>query len=154
MSLEKYFIKHKAQAKKRVGRGIAAGGGKTAGRGTKGQKSRTGSSTRAYFEGGQMPLYRRLPKMRGRKSHHIKPAVLKVTDVNRKLYLKSITLKSLVEASLIQIKTRAVKIIGGGKLKYPIDDKAISTSRSVVLGDEDGVKNEENLQDKLHQKNI
>lgn len=53
----------------RVGRGISAGGGKTAGRGTKGQKSRTGSGRRPGFEGGQNPLVQRLPKLRGFRSH-------------------------------------------------------------------------------------
>src|SRR5512142_3545568 len=51
--------------RKRVGRGISAGGGKTAGRGTKGQNSRTGGPVRPYFEGGQLPLVRRLPHLRG-----------------------------------------------------------------------------------------
>jgi large subunit ribosomal protein L15 len=57
---------------KRVGRGIAAGQGKTAGRGTKGQGSRTGSSKRPGFEGGQNPLMQRLPKLHGFKSHHVR----------------------------------------------------------------------------------
>jgi large subunit ribosomal protein L15 len=60
------------KAKTRVGRGIAAGKGKTAGRGTKGQGSRTGSSARPGFEGGQNPLMQRLPKLRGFKSHKTK----------------------------------------------------------------------------------
>ena len=58
---------------KRVGRGIAAGQGKTAGRGTKGQNARTGSSRKPGFEGGQNPLIQRLPKLRGFTSHRTKP---------------------------------------------------------------------------------
>src|SRR5580704_15038360 len=61
---------------KRLGRGIAAGGGKTAGRGTKGQKSRTGSKKKPGFEGGQNPLMQRLPKLHGFNSHRIKSEVV------------------------------------------------------------------------------
>lgn len=62
----------KAKTRKRVGRGIAAGQGKTAGRGTKGQGARTGSSKRPGFEGGQNPLMQRLPKLHGFKSHRVR----------------------------------------------------------------------------------
>lgn len=68
--------------KKRVGRGIAAGQGKTAGRGTKGQKARTGHGAPVGFEGGQTRLYRRLPKMGGFRSHVDHPVTITITMLN------------------------------------------------------------------------
>jgi len=68
---------------KRVGRGIAAGGGKTAGRGTKGQKSRTGGNIPAYFEGGQMPYVQRIPKRRGFRSIQKKNTGFLVVSLKR-----------------------------------------------------------------------
>ena len=67
------LIVKKNKSSNRVGRGIAAGQGKTAGRGTKGQKSRTGSSKKPGFEGGSNPLIQRLPKLRGFHSHKVQP---------------------------------------------------------------------------------
>src|SRR5665213_3726852 len=67
---------------KRVGRGIAAGQGKTAGRGTKGQMARTGSSRRPGFEGGQNPILQRLPKLRGFTSHKTGPEVVYTGQLN------------------------------------------------------------------------
>src|SRR5665213_257416 len=83
----------KSKQSSRLGRGIAAGGGKTAGRGTKGQKSRTGSKKKPGFEGGQNPLMQRLPKLHGFTSHRTKPEVvttghlqvLNMTQVNNQV---------------------------------------------------------------------
>jgi large subunit ribosomal protein L15 len=72
--------KHKSA--KRLGRGIAAGGGKTAGRGTKGQNSRTGGGVRQGFEGGQTPLMQRLPKLRGFNSHRAKIEIVYTSQLN------------------------------------------------------------------------
>ncbi len=70
--------------KRRVGRGIAAGGGKTAGRGTKGQKARTGHRNAPVgFEGGQTRLYRRLPKTGGFRSQRVRPVTITLTMINR-----------------------------------------------------------------------
>ncbi len=103
--------------RKRVGRGPAAGCGKTSGRGTKGQKSRSGSKTRAWFEGGQMPLIRRIPK-RGFKNR------------NRKEY-QVVNLKDLNNLKVKKIdKKRPLKILGDGEIKKPITVEADAFSKS------------------------
>lgn len=95
---------------KRVGRGISAGQGKTAGRGTKGQGARTGSSKRPGFEGGQNPLMQRLPKLRGFKSKRT-PAVNVYTDqlaaVGAKVTNETLAAKGLVESPFVRVKLLA-----------------------------------------------
>ena len=95
---------------KRVGRGISAGQGKTAGRGTKGQGSRTGSSKRPGFEGGQNPLMQRLPKLRGFKSKRT-PAVNVYTDqlaaVGAKVTNETLAAKGLVANPYVRVKLLA-----------------------------------------------
>ena len=71
------------RSSRRVGRGIAAGQGKTAGRGTKGQKARTGNGRRPGFEGGQNPLVQRLPKLPGFRSNRTKPENINTTQLNK-----------------------------------------------------------------------
>ena len=113
---------------KRVGRGIGCGSGKTAGRGHKGQKSRSGGSVRVGFEGGQMPLQMRLPKFGftsrvGRYSEEIRLGEIETSG------LDAISLKGLVEANLVPLQTRKVKIILSGELKrkVSIDDSVAVT---------------------------
>lgn len=103
--------------RKRVGRGIAAGQGKTAGRGTKGQGARSGGGKGIYFEGGQLPLARRLPYKRG------------FTNIN-KVYYKPVNLKSLVEFDFegVDITPEVMSVVG--LIKKPTDPV-------VVLGDGD-----------------
>lgn len=95
---------------KRVGRGIAAGQGKTAGRGTKGQGSRTGSSKRPGFEGGQNPLMQRLPKLRGFKSKRV-PAVNVYTDqlvsVGKTVNNETLAAKGLIANPYVRVKLLA-----------------------------------------------
>ena len=112
----------------RVGRGIGCGSGKTAGRGHKGQKSRSGGSVRVGFEGGQMPLQMRLPKFGftsrvGRYSAQIRLNELETSG------LDTISLKGLVEANLVPLQTRKVKVILSGELKRKIsvDDSVAVT---------------------------
>lgn len=100
--------------RKRVGRGIGSGLGKTAGRGHKGQKSRSGGFHKRGFEGGQMPLQRRLPKS-GFTSKSIKPVEIRLDDIER-LEIKNIDLKSLKEIGIIPRNVRRVKIIKSGHL--------------------------------------
>ncbi len=100
--------------KTRVGRGIAAGQGKTAGRGTKGQKSRSGYNIPRRFEGGQTPLMQRLPKIHGTNSHVHKPQIISWRQLESSFAnASSITLQALWEKKLIQRIDRPVKIIGG-----------------------------------------
>ena len=100
----------------RVGRGIAAGRGKTAGRGTKGQGARKSGGTRPGFEGGQTPLYMKIPKLRGFRSFHQNAAAISLSQLEL-IRGAEITIQSLVEAKLINyIKTR-VKVVASGELK-------------------------------------
>ena len=113
---------------KRVGRGIGCGSGKTAGRGHKGQKSRSGGGVRAGFEGGQMPLQMRLPKFgfSSRKARFSAQVRLNEIETSG---LDAINLKALVEANLVPIQTRKAKIILSGELKrkVSVDDTVAVT---------------------------
>ena len=118
--------------KKRIGRGIGSGTGKTSGRGQKGQKSRSGGNPHPWFEGGQMPLYRRLPK-RGftnifRKSFEI-VNVSQLADLGGDA---PITPEVLKEKGLIR-KGEAVKILGNGELTGKVTVHAHKFSQSAVL---------------------
>ncbi|WP_298430160.1 50S ribosomal protein L15 [Ottowia sp.] len=102
-------------ARRRVGRGIGSGLGKTAGRGHKGQKSRAGGYHKVGFEGGQMPLQRRLPK-RGFKSAALKfNAEVMLSDLER-LGLAEVDLAALKNAGLVKGSARFVKVIKSGEL--------------------------------------
>ena len=113
------------KSRKRVGRGIAAGQGKTAGRGTKGQAARSGGTKGPYFEGGQLPLVRRLPFKRGFKN------IFKVQYVAVNLYRleefeadAEITPATLAEAGIIKSADLPVAILGDGKIDRPLVVKA------------------------------
>ncbi len=106
-------------AKRRVGRGIGSGLGKTAGRGHKGQKSRSGGYHKVGFEGGQMPLQRRLPK-RGFKSRSLKfNAEVSLRDLQR-LGAAEVDMLTLKQAKLIGESIRVVKIIKSGELSIKV----------------------------------
>jgi len=110
--------------KRRVGRGIGSGIGKTAGRGHKGQKSRAGGYHKVGFEGGQMPLQRRLPK-RGFKSHLLKfNAEVTLTHLER-LGADEVDLLSLKQAGLVGEITKVVKVIKTGELTRKIVLKGV-----------------------------
>ena len=111
-------------AKRRVGRGIGSGLGKTAGRGHKGQKSRSGGFHKVGFEGGQMPLQRRLPK-RGFKSQ-AKPfkAEVRLGDL-AKLPVDQIDLLALKQAGLVSELARSVRVIKAGELAKKVTLKGI-----------------------------
>ena len=102
-------------AKRRVGRGIGSGLGKTAGRGHKGQKSRSGGFHKVGFEGGQMPLQRRLPK-RGFKSQTLKYNAEVTLDALQSLDLAEVDLLALKQAGLVGQIAKVVKIIKTGEL--------------------------------------
>lgn len=114
--------------KKRVGRGIAAGQGKTAGRGTKGQNSRTGKKLRATFMGGQGSLVQRIPKKRGFKSLRV-PAQVVYTDQLEVLAGKTADNLSLADAGLISAPYNAVKVILRGELKGKVTLKVQGASK-------------------------
>jgi large subunit ribosomal protein L15 len=114
-------------AKRRVGRGIGSGLGKTAGRGHKGQKSRSGGYHKVGFEGGQMPLQRRLPK-RGFKSHLLKyNAEVSLTDLER-LGAAEVDILTLKQAGLIGELIKVVKVIKAGELKAKVTLKGVGAT--------------------------
>ena len=115
----------------RVGRGHGSGNGKTAGKGHKGQKARSGSP-RIGFEGGQMPLYRRLPK-RGFTNRNTKDIVsINVEELNRFEDGMVVTLEALLEAGVIKRVGDGVKILGGGELTKKLDVKVNAYSASAI----------------------
>ena len=114
--------------KKRVGRGAGSGVGKTAGRGHKGQKSRSGGSIRPGFEGGQMPLQMRLPKF-GFTSRVSR--VSESINVKHLESVKKITIENLKKLGLIKKSTLKVKIFGEGKLSEKPSDVNIKISKGV-----------------------
>jgi large subunit ribosomal protein L15 len=101
--------------RKRVGRGIGSGTGKTSGRGQKGQKSRSGGSPHPWFEGGQMPLQRRLPKRGFTNIFRKEYEIVNVGDLARCAGVDPVTPEVMKEKGLIK-KTGAVKILGCGDL--------------------------------------
>ncbi|HHW06100.1 MAG TPA: 50S ribosomal protein L15 [Clostridia bacterium] len=114
----------------RVGRGIGSGSGKTSGRGHKGQKARSGGGVRPGFEGGQMPLYRRLPK-RGFTNVFKKEIVaVNVETLNRFEAGTEVTPALLVESGVIKSVKDGVKILGNGSLEKALTVKAHSFSQS------------------------
>jgi len=114
-------------AKRRVGRGIGSGLGKTAGRGHKGQKSRAGGYHKVGFEGGQMPLQRRLPK-RGFKSTTLKyNAEVSLTDLER-LGADEVDMLTLKQAGLVGQLTKVAKVIKAGELTRKITLKGVGAT--------------------------
>lgn len=120
------------QNRKRLGRGTATGQGKTGGRGQDGQKSRSGGGVRPGFEGGQMPLYRRLPK-RGFKNRFAKEFVIvNIEDLNRFEENTEVTPELLIESGLIKKVKDGVKILGDGELNKKLTVKANKFSKSAA----------------------
>jgi large subunit ribosomal protein L15 len=114
-------------AKRRVGRGIGSGLGKTAGRGHKGQKSRSGGFHKVGFEGGQMPLHRRLPK-RGFKAPFARfNAEVRLSDLQR-LPIDEIDLLSLKQAGVVAELTRSAKIIKSGVLTRKVTVRGLGVT--------------------------
>jgi len=126
-------IKPAAGAKRehlRVGRGASAGQGKTCGRGVKGQRARKGGYHKVGFEGGQMPLQRRLPKTGFRSALKASRAELTLHDLMR-VKGAEVTIAGLVAANLVPEHTRRVKIILSGKVSapYTVKDKSITATK-------------------------
>ena len=117
-------------AAKRIGRGIGSGTGKTSGKGHKGQNARSGGGVRPGFEGGQMPLYRRLPK-RGFKNIFAKKYVTVNVEVLEKFENGAeVTAEALKEAGIISKKLDGVKILGRGELTKKLDVKVAGFTAS------------------------
>lgn len=116
--------------KKRIGCGIGSGHGKTATKGSKGQKARSGGKVRPGFEGGQMPLQRRLPKRGFKSLHRVEYAIVNLESLNRFEPGTLMDKQVLKEKGLIKHIHDKVKILGKGKLKSPLRVKADAFSRA------------------------
>ena len=117
--------------KRRVGRGISAGQGASCGFGMRGQKSRSGTGTKAGFEGGQMPLYRRVPKLKHftvvNRKHYTVINVEALADLPANT---EVTLKSLMENGIVTSNDGALKILGNGDLNVALNVKAAAFTKS------------------------
>jgi len=117
--------------RKRVGRGEASGQGKTSGRGHKGQKARSGGKVRAGFEGGQMPLSRRLPKRGFRNPFREKFIAVNLTDLCRKFKKGAvIDEKALLAGGFLKKKGYGVKILAKGEIDFPVTVKIAKISQA------------------------
>lgn len=118
--------KHRAR---RVGRGIAAGQGASCGFGMRGQKSRSGTGTKAGFEGGQMPLYRRLPKLKHFPLVNQRPyTVINVGKLNDLPAQSEVTMETLMAAGIVTTNDGQLKILGHGDLTVALTVKAAVTA--------------------------
>lgn len=133
MKLESLPKSNEYKKIKRVGRGPGSGMGKTSTRGQKGQKSRSGVSIPAWFQGGQSPLYRRIPK-RGfnNKQFETKYAVINLSDLNRFEDGDVVTPELLKEKGIIKKQLNGVKVLGNGELEKKITVKAQRFSSKAV----------------------
>ena len=120
-------------AKKRVGRGSGSGLGKTSGRGQKGQKARSGGSINPVFEGGQLPLYRRIPK-RGFKNARFKTVygVINLADLNKFEDGTVVTPALLKDTGLVKKQYEGIKVLGNGKLEKKLTIQANKFSESAL----------------------
>ncbi len=118
--------------RKRVGRGPGSGHGKTSGKGEKGQLARSGSGRRPYFEGGQLPLHRRIPKRGFTNIFRKEYAVLNVKDLDRFEVGAAVTPASLQEAGLLRRGATLVKILGEGTLTKALSVTAHGFSKTAA----------------------
>lgn len=118
--------------RKRVGRGIAAGQGKTAGRGTKGQNARSGGGVRPYFEGGQLPFYRRFPYKRGfTPPNRVEYSEVNLDQLAAKFEANAeVTPETLAAVGLVSEPKRPVVILGRGEINIPLKVKVHRISQS------------------------
>lgn len=117
--------------RKRIGRGISAGQGASGGFGMRGQKSRSGTGTKAGFEGGQMPLYRRVPKLK----HFplVNPKHYTIINVEKLATLApntEVTMEYLMEQGIVTADDGPLKILGNGELNIPLNVKAAAFSKT------------------------
>jgi len=119
-------------AKKRLGRGVGSGTGKTSGKGTKGQNSRSGGGTRPGFEGGQTPWFKRIPK-RGFTNHFRKEyATVNVSDLNKYTEGTVVTKVLLLQDRLIRKELSGLKILGNGELTVKLTVQADKFTKSAM----------------------
>ena len=117
--------------RRRVGRGIGSGLGKTSGRGQKGQKARTGGGVRRGFEGGQTPLYRRLPKRGFKNIHALNYTEITLTMLN-KATTEEVSAESLIKDGIISKANDGIVILGTGKLEKKLTVKATRFTKTAA----------------------
>ena len=132
MKLHELSPAQPAKACKRIGRGNGSGNGKTAGKGHKGQKARSGGGVRIGFEGGQMPLMRRIPKRGFNNIFATKYAIINVSDLNRFNDGDVVGVTELKAAGLIKKEYDGVKVLGNGDITVKVTVKAAKFSQSAV----------------------
>jgi large subunit ribosomal protein L15 len=123
------------KAKRRVGRGISAGQGKTAGRGTKGQGARAGGGTRLYHQGGNLPFYRRLPFVRGKGFTPLHQVIYNEVNLDQLTSFPAgseVTPESLMEARLLRDPRNPVKILGRGDLQTALTVRVHKVTKSAA----------------------
>lgn len=114
----------------RVGRGMASGSGKTSGRGQKGQKARAGGGVRPGFEGGQNPIYQRLPKRGFHNRNRKEYAVINLDALNRFAEGSEVTPDKLIESKIVKNLKDGLKVLGDGELNVKLTVKAHKFSKS------------------------
>ena len=134
MKLNELTKAPEAKAKKRVGRGPGSGMGKTAGRGENGQKSRSGASIPAWFQGGQTPLFRRIPKRGFNNARfRVEYATINLSDLNKMFNDGDVVTPELLkEKGIIKKQLCGVKVLGNGELEKKLTVKANRFSSSAV----------------------
>jgi len=118
---------------KRVGRGECSGHGKTSGKGHKGQKARSGAPIPPGFEGGQMPLYRRLPKRGFKNNNKVRYDVVNVSDLSQFAKNTLVDIGVLKSKGLVNQKATLIKILSGGELSVPLKIKAHKFSKDAEM---------------------
>lgn len=120
------------KVRNRVGRGPATGNGKTSGRGQKGQKARSGGKVRPGFEGGQLPLFRRLPKRGFTNINRKEYAVVNLDQLNRFEEGTEVTPELLIETGVVKNAKAGIKVLGNGSLEKKLTVKAHKFSASAA----------------------
>jgi len=116
----------------RVGRGVGSGNGKTSGKGQKGQNSRSGGGTRLGFEGGQLPIYRRIPKHGFTNANRVEFAIVNVSSLNRFEDGTIVTPALLVESGLVRKEYDGIKVLGNGEITKKLTVQANKFSKSAI----------------------
>jgi large subunit ribosomal protein L15 len=122
--------KGSVKARKRLGRGVGSGTGKTAGRGTKGQNCRSGGGVRPGYEGGQMPIHRRLPKFGFTNIFKKQIAIINIQDLARFEAGEVVDESALVQNGLVKGRRDGIKLLGQGDIEYSLTIKIDAVSRS------------------------
>ena len=130
MKLDELKPAQKTKKRTVVGRGVGSGLGKTSGRGHKGQKARSGGGVRRGFEGGQTPLYRRLPKRGFNNSVHSNDYVEVTLTMLNKSSKEDVTAESLIEDGIIRKEKDGIVILATGKLDKKVNVKAVKFTKA------------------------